>query len=51
MNKLRKLLPWLVILPVLFVLVMQLYFFLQIWWWVDHNPESTSFMRHQLSVL
>ncbi len=51
MNKLRKLLLWLVILPVLFVLVMQLYFFIQIWWWVDHNPESTSFMRHQLSVL
>lgn len=36
---------------VLVVLLIQLYFFVQIWWWVDHNPGSTSFMRHQLSVL
>lgn len=33
------------------VLAMQLYFFLQIGWWVRHNPESTSFMQRQLSVL
>lgn len=51
MKILRKLLLWLVVVPVLFVLVMQLFFFIQIWWWVDHNPESTSFMRRQLSVL
>lgn len=51
MKLLRKLLLWCVVVPVLFVLVMQVFFFLQIWWWVDHNPESTSFMRHQLSVL
>ena len=51
MRLLRKLLLWAVVVPVLFVLVMQLFFFLQLWWWVDHNPESTSFMRHQLSVL
>ena len=51
MRLLRKLLLWCVLVPVLFVLVMQLFFFIQLWWWVDHNPESTSFMRHQLSVL
>ncbi|QDZ28883.1 monofunctional biosynthetic peptidoglycan transglycosylase [Noviherbaspirillum sp. UKPF54] len=51
MKTLRKLLLWLVLVPVLFVLVMQLFFFIQIWWWVDHNPDSTSFMRRQLSVL
>jgi monofunctional biosynthetic peptidoglycan transglycosylase len=51
MRLLRKLLLWCVLVPVLFVLVMQLFFFLQLWWWVGHNPESTSFMRHQLSVL
>jgi monofunctional biosynthetic peptidoglycan transglycosylase len=33
------------------VLAIELYFFLQIWWWVDHNPGSTSFMREQLAVL
>jgi monofunctional biosynthetic peptidoglycan transglycosylase len=47
----RKLLFWLVLLPVVLVLALQLYFFAQIWWWVEHNPTSTSFMRQQLAVL
>ena len=36
---------------VLLFLLLQVYFFLQIWWWVEHNPDSTSFMRQQLSSL
>jgi monofunctional biosynthetic peptidoglycan transglycosylase len=48
---LRKLLFWLVLLPLLLVLALQLYFFLQIGWWVEHNPTSTSFMRQQLAAL
>jgi monofunctional biosynthetic peptidoglycan transglycosylase len=51
MKMLRKLFLWLLIAPILIVLAVQLYFFLQIWWWVDHNPDSTSFMRRQLSIL
>jgi len=51
MKTLRKLLLWLIVGPLAIVLAMQAYFFVQIWWWVDHNPESTSFMRRQLSVL
>ncbi|MDB5840362.1 MAG: mtgA [Herminiimonas sp.] len=51
MKILRKLFLWLIIVPVLAILALQLYFFLQIAWWVDHNPGSTSFMRQQLSVL
>lgn len=47
----RKLFLWLVLAPVAIVLAVQLYFFVQIWWWVGHNPESTSFMRHQSSLL
>jgi monofunctional biosynthetic peptidoglycan transglycosylase len=42
---------WLFIVPILLFLVVQLYFFLQIWWWVDHNPSMTSFMREQQSAL
>jgi monofunctional biosynthetic peptidoglycan transglycosylase len=42
---------WIFIVPILLVLVVQLYFFLQIWWWVDHNPSMTSFMRQQQSAL
>jgi monofunctional biosynthetic peptidoglycan transglycosylase len=48
---LKRLLFWLVAVPALLVLCLQLYYFTQIWWWVDHNPSSTSFMRHQLSLL
>lgn len=51
MKKLRKLLWWLVLAPVVIVLALQLYFFVQIWWWVDHNPGSTAFMDRQLSIL
>jgi monofunctional glycosyltransferase len=51
MKKLRKFLLWLVLASFLLVLAVQLYFLVQIRWWVDHNPESTSFMRHQLSIL
>lgn len=47
----RKLFLWLVVAPVMALLAVQLYFLLQIWWWVDHNPTETSFMRHQLSLL
>ncbi|MBV8666464.1 MAG: monofunctional biosynthetic peptidoglycan transglycosylase [Burkholderiaceae bacterium] len=50
-NRLRKLLWWVVVTPIALLLLLQLYFFTQIWWWVDHNPESTSFMRQQLAVL
>ncbi len=42
---------WLILLPLTLFLLAQLYFFLCICWWIDHNPDSTSFMREQLSVL
>ncbi len=48
---LRKLLFWVVLLPLALVLALQLYFFLQIGWWVEHNPTSSSFMRQQLAEL
>lgn len=47
----RSWIKWIFLVPILAVLAIQLYFFLQIWWWVGHNPESTAFMREQLSVL
>ena len=47
----RKLLFWIFVVLTLGVIVIQLYFFAQIWWWVDHNPNSTSFMRQQESAL
>ena len=51
MKFLRKYLWWIILAPFALALLVQLYFFMQIWWWVDHNPTSTSFMRQQLSEL
>ncbi|MFZ6688131.1 monofunctional biosynthetic peptidoglycan transglycosylase [Undibacterium sp. SXout11W] len=51
MKIFRRLLFWLVGVPLLLVLLLQAYFLVQIAWWVNFNPSSTSFMRHQLSVL
>ena len=51
MKFVRKLFLWIILLPIACVLLLQAYFFVQIWWWVDHNPGSTSFMRQQLSLL
>jgi monofunctional biosynthetic peptidoglycan transglycosylase len=42
---------WIFLLPILLFVVVQLYFFLQIWWWVDHNPGMTSFMRQQQAAI
>jgi len=47
----RILLLWLVALPVALVLLLQAWYLVQIWWWVDHNPRSTAFMRTQLVQL
>ncbi|MFZ6718626.1 monofunctional biosynthetic peptidoglycan transglycosylase [Undibacterium sp. Ji49W] len=51
MKLLGRLLFWLVLMPLVLFTLVQAYFLVQIWWWVDHNPTSTSFMRHQLDVL
>jgi monofunctional biosynthetic peptidoglycan transglycosylase len=47
----RRWLKWLVLGPILLLLLVQLYFFLQICWWVRFNPSMTSFMSAQLSDL
>ena len=46
-----RLFLWLVVVPITLIIALQLYFFAQIWWWVDHNPGTTSFMRQQESAL
>lgn len=51
MKRLRTLFLFLIAASIAIVLILQVYFFLQIGWWVDHNPDATSFMRQQLSVL
>lgn len=47
----KRALKWIILLPLALVLLVQLYFLLQIWWWVDHNPGMTSMMRAQQAAL
>ncbi|MDC8758743.1 monofunctional biosynthetic peptidoglycan transglycosylase [Janthinobacterium fluminis] len=47
----RPWIKWIFLLPLIAFLAIQLYFLLQICWWVKHDPDSTAFMREQLSVL
>jgi monofunctional biosynthetic peptidoglycan transglycosylase len=42
---------WLFIIPIALFIAVQLYFLAQIWWWRDHEPGMTAFMRQQLSVM
>lgn len=42
---------WIFIVPILLFVAVQLYFLLQIWWWVGHDPSMTSFMRQQQAAI
>ncbi|MCX7215477.1 MAG: monofunctional biosynthetic peptidoglycan transglycosylase [Burkholderiales bacterium] len=42
---------WLVGVPAALVILLQLWYFVQVCWWVNHNPSSTAFMREQLERL
>ncbi len=47
----RRWIKWIILGPLLLFLLLQLYFFLQISWWIWNDPQETSFMREQLAVL
>lgn len=51
MSLRRTLLLWLVGVPLLLLVLLQAWYFVQICWWVNHNPPSTAFMREQLARL
>ncbi len=47
----RRWVKWIFLGPILAVLLLQLYFFLQICWWTRFDPSSTSMQRAQLAEL
>jgi monofunctional biosynthetic peptidoglycan transglycosylase len=49
--KLKRILFWVIVLPISLFLLLQLYFLIQIIWWRSFNPDSTSFMRKQEAIL
>jgi monofunctional biosynthetic peptidoglycan transglycosylase len=43
---------WRAFLLILIALTaIQFWFLVHVWYWVDHNPESTAFMRNRLEIL
>jgi len=50
----RRILRWtwrILLLALCALTVVQFWFLVHIWYWADHNPESTAFMRSRLSVI
>ncbi len=42
---------WLTLLALLLLVLYQASIYARVWWWVEHNPASTSFMDARLAVI
>jgi len=51
MRKAARLAAWLALAGATIFLAVQLSFLARVWWWRDHNPESTAFMKQRLAVM
>jgi monofunctional biosynthetic peptidoglycan transglycosylase len=51
MKKVLRFLAWLALAAAGIFLAVQLSFFARVWWWRDHDPETTAFMRQRLDIL
>jgi monofunctional biosynthetic peptidoglycan transglycosylase len=51
MKKAARLAAWLALAGAAIFLAVQLSFLARVWWWRDHNPESTAFMKQRLAVM
>lgn len=50
----RRLLRWIwhaILLALIALTLLQFWFLAHIWYWTDHNPESTAFMRERLAII
>jgi monofunctional biosynthetic peptidoglycan transglycosylase len=51
MKKVLRVLAWLALAAAGIFLAIQISFLARVWWWRDHNPQTTAFMQHRLEVL
>ncbi|HZZ93526.1 MAG TPA: monofunctional biosynthetic peptidoglycan transglycosylase [Usitatibacter sp.] len=51
MSRLARLAGWLALAAAGLFLAVQLSFLARVWWWRDHDPQSTAFMKHRLAEL
>ena len=51
MRRLARILAWLAVAAATVFLVIQLSFLARVWWWKDHNPQSTAFIQARMEQL
>ncbi len=51
MKRLLRFAAWLAVAAAAAFLALQLSYLARIWWWTDHDPQSTAFMRSRLAQL
>jgi monofunctional biosynthetic peptidoglycan transglycosylase len=51
MRNAARLAAWLALAAAALFLAVQLSFLARVWWWKEHNPESTAFMRQRLAEM
>jgi monofunctional biosynthetic peptidoglycan transglycosylase len=50
-RRLARILAWLAVAAATVFLVIQLSFLARVWWWKDHNPQSTAFIQARMEQL
>jgi monofunctional biosynthetic peptidoglycan transglycosylase len=50
-RRLARILAWLAVAAATVFLVVQLSFLARVWWWKDHNPQSTAFIQSRMEQL
>jgi len=50
-RRLARILAWLAVAAATVFLVIQLSFLARVWWWKDHNPQSTAFIQVRMEQL
>jgi len=50
-RRLARILAWLAVAAATVFLVVQLSFLARVWWWKDHNPQSTAFIQARMEQL
>jgi monofunctional biosynthetic peptidoglycan transglycosylase len=47
----RRFLLRLIVLIISIIFLYQLWLFVHVWWWINHNPSSSAFMRARLDIM
>ena len=51
MKRVLRFAGWIAVAAIAIFLAVQLAFFARVWWWRDHDPEATAFMKARLAQM